>query len=156
MKTSTTTRMNAPASTIFLWLEDKDRLKQWVPNLAEDTPILETPDKVGSTFKQVFVENGRKMEMTGEITAYEKDTRLRVFMTGASFNLDVDYILTPLPASQTEVTQHTHITLKGATKFFTPLFRVALKFSKKDPQAEAHNRLKVLVEAWGDLEGGGV
>jgi len=147
MRTTTTTQMDAPAATIFLWLEDNTRLKQWVPNLAEDKPIIETPNKIGSTFRQVFIERGREMVMTGEITAYRENEQMRVHMTGDMFNLDVDYILTALSGSQTEVTQHTQIQFKGFLKILAPVMFVMSKLSSKDPQAEAHAKLKVMAEA---------
>lgn len=147
MKTSTTTIIDAPASTIFLWLEDKDRLKQWVPNLAEDEPIIETPEKVGSRFRQVFLENGREMEMEGEITAYVENQRMRVMMTGSMFNLDVDYALTALSETQTEVTQHSAIKFKSFWKIMSPIMVLMSKFSSKDPQADAHARLKEMAES---------
>ena len=68
MKTIMTTLIEAPAATVFLWLEDNERLLKWVPNLVEDEALLETPEKVGSKFRQVFLEKGKRMEMTGEIT----------------------------------------------------------------------------------------
>ena len=147
MKTSKTTIINAPAHIVFPWLEDSERLKQWIPNVVEDVPITETPEKVGSTFRQVFHENGKDMEMTGEITAYTENERLRVFMEGAMFNLDVDYTLTSSAPDQTEVTQDTVIKMKGVMKLMTPLMLLMSKFSKTDPQEEAHQRLKDLAEA---------
>lgn len=147
MKTSMTTVINAPAEVVFLWLEDDERLKQWIPNLLEDEPIIETPEKVGSTFRQVFVENGKEMEMTGEITAYSENERMRVFMTGKMFDLDVDYILKSPSENQTEVTQDSHIKLKGAMMLFAPIMWLMSKLSSKNPQADAHARLKELAEA---------
>lgn len=147
MKTSKTTIIDAPANIVFLWLEDNARLKQWVPNLIEDEPIIETPNKIGSTFRQVFLERGKTMEMTGEITAYSESERMRVFMTGDMFNLDVDYILKALSPTQTEVTQDTEIKMKGAAKLFTPLMFLMSKLSKNDPQAESHAKFKELAEA---------
>lgn len=147
MKTSKTTIINAPANIVFLWLEDNERLKQWVPNLIEDEPLIETPEKTGSTFRQVFLERGKHMEMTGEITDYAENERMRVFMTGDMFNLDVDYILKSLSPAQTEVVQDTEIKMKGAAKLFTPLMLIMSKLSKSDPQAEAHNKLKEMAEA---------
>ena len=147
MKTSMTTLIDAPANIVFLWLEDNERLKQWVPNLIEDDPIIETPEKIGSTFRQVFLERGKKMEMTGQITDYKENERMRVFMTGDMFNLDVDYILKALTPEQTEVTQDTEIKMKGAAKLFTPLMFLMSKLSKSDPQAEAHAKFKEMAEA---------
>ena len=147
MKTQTRTRINAPASTVFLWLDDTQRLKQWVPNLAVDEVITDTPEKVGSQFRQVFLENGREMEMTGEITAFVENEQMRVNMAGKMFNLDVEYILTAVSDAQTDVTQNTQIQFKGLMKIFAPLMILASKFSSKDPQADAHAKLKAMAEA---------
>jgi len=147
MKTSKTTIIDAPASIVFLWLEDNERLKKWIPNLVEDEAITETPEKVGDTFRQVFLEGGKEMEMTGEITAYTENERMRVFMTGKMFDLDVDYILKSLSEAQTGVTQDTEINMKGFAKIMTPIMLLMSKLSKKDPQAEAHALLKEFAEA---------
>lgn len=147
MKTTTTTIIDAPAATVFLWLEDNDRLQQWVPNLIEDEVLVETPEKVGSRFRQVFVENDRKMEMIGEITAYVENERMRVDITGDMFDLDVDYFLTQLADHQTELTQDTQIRFKGIMKWLTPIFSLMSKFSSKDPQGDAHAKLKAMAEA---------
>ena len=147
MKTSKTTVIDAPAATVFLWLEDNDRLKKWVPNLIEDEPLVETPDRIGSRFRQVFLENGKEMEMTGEITAFVENERMRVDMTGEMFNLDVDYILRAVSESQTEVTQNTEIRFKGMMRLFMPIIFVMSKFSSSHPQDAAHDALKSMAEA---------
>jgi len=147
MKTSKTTHIDAPASIVFLWLEDKDRLMQWVPNLVEDEALVEKPEKIGSRFRQVFLENGRKMEMIGEITAYSEAERMRAYITGSMFDLDVDYILKAVSDNQTELTQNTEIRFKGFMKFLSLIMILVSKFSSKDPQAEAHAKLKVMAEA---------
>ena len=78
MKTSLTTIIDAPAALVFLWLDDNERLLKWVPNLIKDEALTDMPGKVGSTFAQTFLENGREMEMEGEITAFEENERMRV------------------------------------------------------------------------------
>lgn len=147
MKTSKTTVIDAPAATVFLWLEDDDRLKKWVPNIIEDEPLIETPEKVGSKFRQVFLENGRRMEMIGEITEFAENERLRVYITGKMFDLDVDYILKPLSDTQTELTQDSEIKFKGFMMLFAPVMFLMSKFSSNDPQAAAHEKLKEMAEA---------
>jgi len=147
MKTTMITRIDAPAEIVFLWLEDNERLLKWVPSLVEDEALTELPEKVGSRFRQVFLENGRKMEMTGEITAYSENERIRVLMSGKMFDLDVDYILTALPENQTELTQNSQITFKGFLKLMGPVMGLMSKLSSKDPQADAHAALKAMAEA---------
>ena len=87
------------------------------------------------------------MEMGGEITAFEENERMRVYMKNKMFELDVDYHLKALSETQTEVTQHTKIYVKGFMKLLFPLMGLMSKMSKKDPQADAHAKLKELVEA---------
>jgi len=147
MKSSTTTLINAPAATVFLWLEDNDRLMRWVPNLVEDEALVDTPEKIGSKFRQVFLENGRRMEMTGEITAYVENERMRVDVVGDMFVLDADYTLKAIADNQTELTQDTEIRFKGFMKLFAPVMMLMSKFSSKDPQADAHAKLKAMAEA---------
>lgn len=147
MKTSMTTIIDAPAATVFLWLEDNDRLRKWVPNLVEDEPLVETPERVGSKFRQVFLENGREMEMIGEITEFTENERLRVDITGKMFDLDVDYILTPVGDAQTELRQESKIRFKGLMVVFAPVMWVMSKVSSKNPQADAHAKLKAMAEA---------
>ena len=147
MKTSKTTIIDAPASIVFPWFEDSERLRQWIPNIVEDVALIETPEKVGSTFRQVFLERGKQMEMTGEITAYAENERMRVYMSGDMFDLDADYVLKALSPEQTEVTQDTTIKFKGMIKLLAPLMLLMSKFSNADPQAEAHAKLKELAEA---------
>ena len=59
------------------------------------------------------------MEMTGEITAYVENKRMRVTMIGDMFELDVDYILNSLSDNQTEVTQESQISFKGLIKLLS-------------------------------------
>ncbi|MCP4886608.1 SRPBCC family protein [Rubripirellula sp.] len=141
-----TTIIDAPAEIVFLYLEDSDRLKRWIPNLVEDESIVETRQKIGSKFRQVFVEKSRTIEMTGEITEYVENEFIRVNMTGDMFGLDVGYRLTFLSDAQTEVTQDTQIKFKGFMKFVAPIFMLFSKLSSNNPQAEAHVQLKEMAE----------
>ena len=141
-----TTIIDAPVEIVFLYLEDSDRLKRWVPNLVEDESIVETPEKTGSKFRQVFLERGKTMEMNGEITDYVENEFVRVIMAGDMFGLDVGYRLKSLSEAQTEVTQETQIKFEGFMKFVAPIFVMLSKISSKDPQAEAHAKLKEMAE----------
>lgn len=147
MKTSKTTVINAPTNIVFPWLDDDERIRQWVPNIVEDEVIIDTPEKVGSKFRQVFLERGKRMEMIGEIMEYTENERMRVDMAGEMFSLDVDYWLKSLSPGKTELTQNSTIKFKGVFKLFVPIMILVSKFSKIDAQDEAHAKLKELAEA---------
>ncbi len=147
MKSTTVTVIDAPTKNVFVWLEDTDKMKQWLPNLVEDVPLTETEDKIGSRFRQVYHERGKDMEMIGEVTAYTLNERMRAYITADMFDLDVDYHLNATAPAQTELTQYTEIKFKGFVRFIAPVFGLLSKFSSKDPTAEAHAVLKELCEA---------
>ncbi|NNE41454.1 MAG: hypothetical protein HKN14_11125 [Marinicaulis sp.] len=147
MKITKRTHINAPVATVFSWLEDNDRLRQWIPNLIEDEALIETPERVGSRFRQVYLENGKRMEMTGEITEFVENERMRVDITGNMFDLDVEYTVLAITDSKTELTQNTEIQFKGIMRLFAPIMSLMSKFSSQDPQAEAHEKLKTMAEA---------
>ena len=147
MKANSKLTINVPAKTVFLWLEDADRLRQWVPNIIEDEVLIDTPDKVGSKFRQVYLENGKKMEMIGEIKEYTQDKSMRVDILGDMFDLDVAYTVTETGHAQSELTQNTHIKFKGILKLFGPIFGLLAMFKSKSPQDESLAKLKVMAEA---------
>ena len=128
MRTTSNITINAPASLVFLWLEDNERLKKWVPNLVEDEALVETPEKVGSKFRQVFVESGKEMEMIGEITEYIENERMCVAMTGKMFDLGLEYTFSEPEPAQTNLTQNTTIKFNGLMKLFTPIFALMALF----------------------------
>jgi uncharacterized protein YndB with AHSA1/START domain len=96
--------IDAPADRVFHWLDDAERLLRWVPHLVESEDLTITDDRVGSTFRQVFLERGRRTEMRGVVTAYERDRRLACEMRGDAFELSVCYRLEDL-GSRTRLSQ---------------------------------------------------
>src|SRR5688572_4787701 len=55
--------IGAPPATVFKWIHEAPRNKLWLPNLAEAEVLHSEPGGVGSTFRQLYVENGRRIEM---------------------------------------------------------------------------------------------
>lgn len=57
MKTSCSIDIDAPPEHVFRWIDEADRVMQWVPNLVENEDLEVTENKIGSTFRQVYLEN---------------------------------------------------------------------------------------------------
>src|SRR5690606_2887321 len=62
MKNTFSIDIEAPPERVFAWLGDGERAKQWVPNLVENEDLTKTPNVVGSTFRHVYIERGKRME----------------------------------------------------------------------------------------------
>ncbi len=150
MKTTYSVEIDAPPARVFHFIEDSDRVMEWLPNIVENENTEVTPEKVGTKFRQVYVENGRRIEMQGVVTKFEKDRRLACAITGNRVDLNVDYQLVDLDG-RTRLTQVTDIFFKG---FFVRLiFKMAARFSSKasaQPLDERFAKLKQLAEASDD------
>lgn len=109
-----TTEIRAPQARVFLWLDGGERVKRWLPNLVENIDLQVMPEKVGSRFRHVYVENGRRMEMAGTVTAYEVDRRLACTLHGDVFDLIVDYRLDGV-GGRTRLTQRSEIHFHSAS-----------------------------------------
>jgi hypothetical protein len=79
---------------VFSVLLDDTLNKEWIPNLVEFEYLDQTDEKVGSTFRDVYNERGKEMEMHGVITAHEPHHHHACEMSGKAFDLAVEYNLT--------------------------------------------------------------
>jgi uncharacterized protein YndB with AHSA1/START domain len=110
MKHHYSLEIDAPAERVFAWLGDSERALRWVPNLVESEDLEITPSKIGSRFRHVYVERGRRMEMQGKVTAYEPPRRFACELQSEMFDLTVDYRLESLG-------NRTRLTQKSETRF---------------------------------------
>ncbi len=145
MKTTYSIDLNVAPEKVFHWLDDPKRVMQWVCNVEENENLHETEDKVGTKFRQIYVENGRRMEFHGTVTAYEENKRLAIEMQSKGFDLDVDYRLEKI-AVGTRLTQNSQVHFKGLMKFIMPLFAPFMKKSGEKQLNEDFNKLKTLCE----------
>ena len=116
MKSSCSIHIEAPPERVFRDLSDPEKAQDWVSNLVEDHPIQQTENHIGDTFRQTYDERGKRVEMTGTITAYEQDKRLAIRLEGETFNVEVDYWL-DRQAAGTELTQNVKVEFQGVMKW---------------------------------------
>ncbi len=138
--------IDAPRAKVFKWIYDADYNRQWLPNLVEAEVLNAEPNGIGSKFRQVYDENGRRMEMTGTVTAYEQDRYLACEISGP-FTLNVDYRLEDV-GGRTRVTQHsdvqfTSVVMKLIGVLLKPMMR---KLAAKNA-GNSFAKLKQCVEA---------
>jgi uncharacterized protein YndB with AHSA1/START domain len=146
MKNTHTLRIDAPPARVFELINDSESLKQWIPNLIENEQLTTTKDRVGSTFRQVYLENGKRMEMTGEVVAFEQDRHLACKIEGKAFDLIVDYSLRDV-SGQTELTQHSEVVFKSVPmKILSTLMKPLIRKASRDQLSKQFAKLKELAE----------
>ncbi|MEJ2552345.1 MAG: SRPBCC family protein [Anaerolineales bacterium] len=62
--------ISKPPELVFPWISDPDKAMQWQKNVKGGEILVETPDKIGTTFKETIEEDGNELEMHGSITEY--------------------------------------------------------------------------------------
>jgi len=105
---------------------------EWSKTCVEDE-VLEDRDGVGTRFRMVTEDNGRRMDFEGEVTAWDPPTHSAVFMTGKYFHLDVGYDLEPIEAG-TRLTQNTNVIPQGFMRVMFFLFGWLMKRANCEAQ----------------------
>ena len=70
MKISTIIDIYSQPEEVFGWINEPDKAIRWQKGVKSGEIIKETPDKIGTTFKEVMEENGNSLIMFGEIIDY--------------------------------------------------------------------------------------
>ncbi len=148
MKISNKIDIQAAREKVFYWLEEPERAKQWVTSVTKSEIIDETPNKVGTTFKEYVEENGRGTELQGIVTEFVPNERFSVHLEG-EFNItDVSFSLVQ-KGEITQLTQDVDLRFKGMTKVLTLFLRVPIKKKIIKQTQKEFARLKELCEQKG-------
>lgn len=84
-----------PPSTVWPWITEPQRMKQWIGGLAEMSGTG-GPPAIGQKAREVMVINGRRTVMTSEVTDFETNRSLHVRLTSDGFEMPVQYTLIDL------------------------------------------------------------
>lgn len=137
--------IQAPPERVFPYLEEGDKLTQWVGMMSKSESLTGDAPGVGHKFRDTYLmQGGKTMEAIGEIVGYEKDKFLKAEMICDGFDMVVEYHLRP-ENGQTRLDFHSESTYKGnwLVKLMAPLITmIAQRQLKKDLA-----KLKSLVEA---------
>ena len=117
----------------------------WSITCVEDEIIDAKPDGVGTTFRVVTEERGKRMEFMGEVIEQTIPTSSAVQLRGEHFDIDVWYSFEDL-GGRTRVTQRSKIHGKGFFKVMFFLMGWALKKSGCKAQQAELDSLKAYCE----------
>lgn len=68
--------INKPITEVFKAFEDKEVLKQWLPEIQSITPIEEKAEKIGSTYEVIIKNKEDKLMMKETILAYVANEKI--------------------------------------------------------------------------------
>ena len=119
MKNDNSIEIDRPIDEVFR-LTNEDVAK-WSIIVIEDEVLVEQPEGVGTTFRTVTMEDGRRMEFDGVVTKYEPPHLNAIQLKGKMFDIESEYRFEDL-GGRTRVTQRADVTGKGWFKAFMFLF----------------------------------
>lgn len=145
MKISNSIEIQAPPDRVFYWLEDPGRTKKWMTSVTKSEIINETPNKVGTTFREEIGESGQELEVYGVVTEFVPDKRFAVRLESTINKVNVSFDLEEI-AGGTRLTQQADLRFKGLVKVMTLFMRGGIKRKIKAQSLKEFSKLKELCE----------
>ncbi|HYT70592.1 MAG TPA: SRPBCC family protein [Gemmatimonadales bacterium] len=142
IKHESSVEITKPVGDVFAFVDNLSQAPRWLEGCVEVRQLSPGPKAVGTQLHYVHRKGGRRGEMDGAVTAYDKNRRLGMRYADAMFDVAVEFRFTP--TSTGTVVAHTcAITPKRLLgRLMSPLIGVANR------KQVAHNvaRLKGVLE----------
>ena len=119
MRNGGSVEIDRPIDEVFRLTND--HVAEWSIIVVEDEVLDKKPAGVGTTFRTVTEENGRRMEFQGVVTRYEPPHVNAIRLIGDMFDIEAEYTFEDL-SGRTRVTQRANVTGKGFFRLFMFLF----------------------------------
>ncbi len=147
MRTEASVEVDRPIGEVFDYTNN--HVADWSLTVIENEVLEEKPGGVGTTFRTLTEDHGRRMEFQGVVTRHEPPTASAVNLKGPSFDIDAEYFFEDL-AGRTRVTQRSIVHGKGFFKLMLGLCGWMMKSSaRKAVEAELGNLKRLLEEGKG-------
>lgn len=143
MESTGSVEIDCPIEEVFEYTNNN--VAEWSIVVVEEETINETPEGVGTTFRVVTEDRGKRMEFDGVVTLHEPPTASSVEMVGQFFDIMADYTFEDL-GGRTRVTQISTVRGKGLFKVVFFLTGWLMKKSSCDALEKELNQLKRLCE----------
>lgn len=91
MKITTSIDIPSKPENIFPWVAQPDKAMRWQKDVKGGEIIKETPEKIGTTFKEEIEQDGKSLVMYGEITNYIPNKLISFHLESKIHSFDVDY-----------------------------------------------------------------
>lgn len=143
MFNESTVEIDAPIEKVFDVANN--RIVDWSLVVVEDEILEETEDGVGTTFRVVTAERGKRMEFAGKVLKYDPPFANSVEMIGQHFDIFVESTFEDL-GGRTRMTQVSNVQGKGIVRLMFTLFGWMMRKSSCEAQNKELESLKALAE----------
>ena len=113
-----------PPEIVFPWIAEPEKAMKWQKNVKGGEIIINKPEIIGTTFKEVIEEDGNSLEMYGIITKYIKNKIIGFHLESKIHEFDVSY-------SVEEINMATKISIEAIIKWKFPMNIISLFIGEK-------------------------
>lgn len=126
MKLSYTIDINSTPEQVWYWLGTPERAMVWQTSVSKTEILQETPDMIGTTFREIIEENGRGVEMHGVVTDYRENQLLAMHLSGKFNVVDVEWRLEGIE-DYTRLIVNANVRFKSFVRVLSILMRPVFK-----------------------------
>ncbi|MFC1953640.1 SRPBCC family protein [Chloroflexota bacterium] len=145
MKVSYSIDISSKVDKVWSWLGTPERAMVWQTSVSKTEIIQETPNMIGTTFRETITENGKSVEMLGTITDYRENQVLAMNSSGIYNTVEIEWQLEEIK-NGTRLSFRANIRFKSSLKVLSILFRPVFKRKIVIQLKEELARLKELCE----------
>lgn len=130
---------------VFYWLGDPQRAMTWMASVSTCEILYESPEMVGTTFRETVEEDGQGTELQGVVTAWKPNELIAFHLSGKYNTVDVEYRLQDIE-SGTRLTQNANVCFKSLMKLVVLFMGRAFKHQVMEQSKKEFINLKALCE----------
>ena len=145
MKLTYTIQINCTVEKVWYWLGTPERAKEWQTSVSKTEILNETPDMIGTTFRETIEENGRSTEMRGIVKDYRENLLLAIHLDGDYNVVDVEWHLEEI-GDRTRLTVYSDIRFKSFIRLLSIAMRPVFQRKIRSQLLAELTRLKELCE----------
>ena len=124
---------------VFPWVAEPEKAMRWQKGVKAGEILKETPERVGTTFREEIAENGNSLVMYGEITNFVPDQLISFHLESRMHKVDVRY-------SVVWNNNRSTFSIKTAIHWKFPMNVISLIIGRKIRQGIVHQTESELAE----------
>jgi uncharacterized protein YndB with AHSA1/START domain len=145
MKISFSIDINSTPATVFGWLEEPEKATKWMTSVTKTEILHETPERIGTTFREVVEEDGSGVELQGVITDFKPNKSISFHLDSRVNAVDVEYYVEETQ-NGTRLTQNANVRWKFPVNVISIFMGVKIKQNITAQSQKEFEKLKELCE----------
>lgn len=124
MRVTISSEILSPPASVFPWIAEPEKAMRWQKNVRGGQILIDRPERIGTTFKEVIEEGGQSLEMQGTITKYVENEVIGFHLVSKIHELDVTYTVEAFGGT-------TKLSIEAVIEWKFPLSVVSLFMGRK-------------------------